>query len=306
MSLNVSGECRTQESWSTAALQDAVKRAIKDAQTSPLPRALSVDKVFDPLVRAIQRDHYRHMPQSSFPVSSELLVLDLSLNYMMFSKGDLAAGVTEKELIMIALFEALQRDEICEDEVVGLAKRLITPSFQAEIERPSKIDLLKHRVEGYNLSSSRQELNSSISQEVFHSTLPRLHLFEVTDSHTSFPSLDSSATAYFSEDQVHSNAVPISVSRISHPAQHFLPNILIIPAESQVLSPIHVAGKASVLLTSTSKSPILGPSRSPNLPSTPSPNVISSKDLRIKKQYIVSSRRSNMANKENIPPMHRH
>lgn len=149
MSLDCSGKHLMPNSWSPAAVRDALKRAIKDVQTSPLPRALSVDKIFGPLVREIQSDQYRHMPQGLFPVripigavidvltislkqvSSDSLVLDLSHNYTIFTRGDLA-GVTEKELNMIALFEALQRDEICEDEVMSIAKFLTTPSPAAK------------------------------------------------------------------------------------------------------------------------------------------------------------------------------
>ncbi|KAG6901700.1 hypothetical protein C0995_009030 [Termitomyces sp. Mi166 len=152
MSLDASGEhYRAPIYWSAAALRHAVQRAIKDAQTLPLPRALSADKIFRPLVREIQYNQYRHMPQGFFPVrhpnrssyrqltislaqiSCDLLVLDLSLNYMRFTAGDLVpyAGITDTELNVIALFEALKRDEICEDEVMALAECSIGPALQA-------------------------------------------------------------------------------------------------------------------------------------------------------------------------------
>ncbi|KAG6899238.1 hypothetical protein C0993_012027 [Termitomyces sp. T159_Od127] len=298
MSLDLSCQYPIPHSWSTAALRDAVKQATEDAQNSPLPRALSVDKIFGPLVRAIQYDQYRHVSQGFCPVSFNLLVSDLSLNYVMFRRGDFATGVTEKELAMIALFKALERDEICEDEVLGLAKCVITPSFRAVAEEVPKIHLSTDQLEEHNLSSSRQEqcnsfsINSLMSQEVFLSTLPKPYLFEITDSRPSIPTLGSTAFASFSEDQ---NPQP------------FLSNTLIIQTEPQdPLSPIHMAWKASVPFSSTPKSPILGVSRSPNVPLTPSPNVISSKYLGTKRKTIALMRRSNMANKENIPPKNRH
>ncbi|KAG6819933.1 hypothetical protein H0H93_007332 [Arthromyces matolae] len=158
---------------------------VPDTKTMRLPRATNVERIFRPLVKEIQENHNSDIPRELFPLSCDLVVLDLSLNFTMFVTGKMERypGMSEKETKLVTFFEALTRGELHEAEVMQMARRLIGSLLETAIrEYLKKKQRFKRSREGGvsdvpPLSKRPRNTCTTVATQEVHATYPtNVHL----------------------------------------------------------------------------------------------------------------------------------